>query len=187
MPDAASGKAALGLDTAELAQFEKAFVAFADGIGLRGAEIHAGLMKGKTIGETLGVTPERLEAIYALASRHLGAGHHEKARRLFGALALFAPESHAYWFGLALAERSAGRTDRAEAILKTVERLKPEWAPLHFQRLEIAIERGDRPAARRAFREFRATSSEDVTDYMRLRVQRIAPALEGGSSDHRDV
>lgn len=178
MPEGASGKAALGLDPTELALFEKAFVAFADGIGLRGAEIHAGLMKGMTIGETLGITPERLDAIYALASRHLGAGHHEKARRLFGALALFAPQRHAHWFGLALAERSAGHADRAVAALQTAERLKPDWAPLHFQRLEIAVEAGDRQAARAALGKFRAASDEDVTDFMRQRIKRIAPALE---------
>lgn len=182
MPDALSGKAALGLEPTELALFEKAFVAFADGIGLRGSEVHAGLMKGLTIGETLGVTPERLDAIYALASRHLGAGHHEKARRLFGALALFAPDRHAYWFGLALAERSAGRTDRAEIALKTVERLNSDWAPLHFQRIELAIERGDRAAARDALGKFRTASPADVTDYMRRRIERIAPALEGGTA-----
>ncbi len=186
MPEGATGKPALGLDPAELAQFETAFVAFADGIGLRGAEIHAGLMKGLTIGETLGITPERLEAIYALASRHLAAGHHEKARRLFGALALFAPDAHAHWFGLALAERAAGRPERAAAVLKTVERLRPDWAPLHFQRLELAVERGDRAGARDALRSFRTASAEDVTDYMRGRIAKIAPALEGKAADRKN-
>jgi len=186
MPDAASGKPALGLDAAELALFEKSFVAFADSVGLRGAEIHAGLMKGMTIAETLGVTSERLDAIYALASRHLGAGHHEKACRLFGALALFAPDNHAYWFGLALAERSAGRPDKAAIVLKTLGRLKPDWAPLHFQELELAVEAGDRTAAAASLRRFRAAAGEDVTDYMRRRVERIAPALEAATTGGRN-
>lgn len=186
MPDAASGKPALGLEPAELALFEKSFVAFADAVGLRGSEVHAGLMKGMTVAETLGVTSERLDAIYALATRRLGAGHHEKARRLFGALALFAPERHAYWFGLALGERAAGRPDRAETVLDTVARLAPDWAPLHFQRLELAIERGDRAAAREALRAFKAAPPRDVTEFMHRRIEKIAPALEGDAAGRRD-
>ncbi len=186
MPEAAAAKGALGLDAAELALFEKSFVAFADAVGLRGADIHAGLMKGMTVAETLGVGPERLDAIYALATRHLGAGHHEKARRLFGALALFAPERHAYWFGLALGERAAGRPDRAETLLDTVARLVPDWAPLHFQRLELAIERGDRAAAREALRAFKAAPPGDVTEFMLRRIEKIAPALEAAPAGRRD-
>ncbi len=175
----------LKLDATDLVSFEKAFVAFADRVGLPGAAIHDGLKRGRPLHETLGLSSGDLDVIYGLGHRHLAAGHVDKALKLFGALTLFAPDRAEAWFGLVLAERADGRAERARACLDVVERLRPAWAPACFQRLEMAVESGDWAAADAASAAFRAADASGVTAYMNRRAELIAAALAAKTGNPR--
>ena len=166
-----------GLKDDEIAIFREMFVGFSNEAGLPGEQIFEALLDGKSIHETLGISDQGLDLIYALAHQRLSAGQVERARDLFGILTLFVPNNPYYWLGLAISMKMSKDTAGAIEALDIIEGLAPKWAILHFHRLEIRIEAKDWKGASDALAKFRSAPPQDISPYMMNRVERFELAL----------
>ncbi len=175
----ASGKtfSNFGLKEDEIAVFREMFVGFSNEAGLPGEQIFEALLEGKSIHETLGISDQGLDLIYALAHQRLSAGQVSRARDLFGILTLFVPNNPFYWLGLAISMRMAKDNQGATEALDIIEGLAPDWAVLHYHRLEGLIEAKDWKGASVALAKFRAAPAQEISPYMMNRVHRFELAL----------
>ena len=61
----------------------------------------SGIMKGATVGQAVGMKPEALENLYALAHGLYTSGNFHDAQIVFQALSLYNPQDYRFWMGLA--------------------------------------------------------------------------------------
>jgi len=146
-------------------------------LDLDGRAIAQGLLSGLTVAQILGLGPEALETIYSAAFVQLSAGRIDRAERLFEALTLLEPHARHYWLGLAICLRAAGDNEGSLTRLDAAEALSPDWAPVHFHRLETLIALHHWDLAKVALEKFDASPKHGVSMFMIKQAAKFSHAL----------
>jgi len=115
-------------------QFEKAADALANGEAI-------------TLGDVKGITPDELEAVYAVGFNYYRTGRIEDAEKIFKFLCMFDHLNQKYWTGLGAVMQVERRLDRAipcygYASMLDLDNPKPQY---HLAECYLAI--GDKEAA----------------------------------------
>jgi predicted Zn-dependent protease len=160
-----------------MSPLESVLLPIAEVLDLDGHRIAQGLIQGLTVAEILGIGPKSLEAIYGAAFVQLSAGRTDQAERLFEALTLLEPRARHYWLGLSICLKAAGDIDGSLTRLDAAEALSPDWAPIHFHRLETMISLGQWNLAKEALAKFEASPKHGISMFMIRQAMKFAHAL----------
>ena len=163
--------------TDPMSPLESVLMPIAQELDLDAKSIVKGLQDGLTFAQILGLGTEALETIYSAAFAQLSAGRIHRAKRLFEALTLLEPHTSHYWLGLAISLRASGNHEDTLPCLDAAEALAPDWAPVHFHRLEtmILLHRWD--LAKKALIKFEASPKHGISTFMIKQASRFSHAL----------
>lgn len=139
---AVAGGILAGLNPAELDACEAVLKLLMPDADLDVVKVFAGLRKGLTLIEALGLPVETVDLLYAQALARFGAGDHLAALSLFQALSFLAPETRDHWLGLGICARALDRLDVARVAFETSVALAPMTAAPRFHLCEVLCQQG---------------------------------------------
>ncbi len=133
-----------------------------------------------TLGMVLKLSPEELEAMYALAYNQYEHEKYEEAGRIFALLVAFAPSSYKYCLGLGMSVYRFGRIDDALLAFTHCLLLDPMQPEAHLYLAECMIRRGEMDNVRESLEQVLfLTEDEDGYAHLHNRARIILENLLG--------
>ena len=167
-----------GLNAAELDACESLLSVLMQDVGLDIAAIFAGLRKGQTLVQSLGLPDQTVDLLYAQALARFGAGDHTAAMGLFQALSFLAPDVRDHWLGLGICGRVLDKPDLARVAFETAVALAPQTAAPRFHLCEVLCQLGNWSEAAVQARAFADAATAPEKASLSPEMKRLAALIE---------
>lgn len=167
-----------GLNPAELDACEAVLKQLLSDVDLDVAEVFAGLRKGRSMVQALGLPEQTVDLLYAQAVARFGAGDVTAAVTLFQALSFLAPGVRDHWLGLGICGRALEQLEIARIAFETAVALAPDTAAPRFHLCELLCQQGDWAAAAEQARAFDAAVTASEKANLLGEMKRLAALIE---------